>query len=204
MSGIANIRFEPPLGFQTQGGPGWKTEIIPLASGAEARNALWARPLKRWSVMGVPLTGAAMSDIQRFFNARSGPHEGFRFRDPFGYASGDSVTAEDTALGTGDGVTTTFQLSLNDGAETPRDVTRPVAASVMIAIEGVETSAFSVDDATGIVTFDTPPGVDAILTAGFEYDLPVRFASDRLEFSQPTNGAVQLVRLELVELREGA
>lgn len=203
MIAISDERFEPPIGFQTSGGPGWHTEIITKTSGAEARNALWSRPLRRWQVSGVPLDEGAATQLIRFFNARSGGAQGFRFRDPFGWRTGDPITAFGEALGTGDGSTTEYQLKFDDGSTVPRPVTRPVEATVKIAMDGVETSAFSVDGETGMVTFDIAPADGAVLTSGFEFDLPVRFETDRLDLSQPAMGSMQLVRLSLVEIREG-
>lgn len=204
MTEIADVRFEPPIGFQTSGGPGWRTEIMPLASGREVRNALWSGALRRWQVTGVPLTPDAAKPLIQFFNARSGPHQGFRFRDPFGWKTADTVTPLDQQIATGDGVTTAFQLVMDDGSASPKHVTRPVAASVRAALDGVETGAFTVDSETGILTFDLAPADGAIITAGFEFDLPARFETDQLDLSYSGNGVMQLVRLSLVELREGA
>lgn len=200
---IADVRFDPPIGFQTSGGAGWRTEIIPLANGREARNALWSGALRRWQVTGVPVTPDAANSLIRFFNARSGPAQGFRFSDPFGWRTAETVTPLDQAIGTGDGAATAFQMVLDDGAAVPKVITRPVLASVRVAIDGVETGAFSADSTTGILTFDSAPGDGAVLTAGFEFDLPVRFESDQLDLSYSGTGAMQLVRLSLVELREG-
>lgn len=206
MTPIENIRFDPPIGFQTSGGPGWKSEIVTLASGRETRNALWSRPLRKWQVMGVPLSEHAASELLRFFNARFGAAQGFRFSDPFGHSTarpGNSVSPLDEPLGIGDGETTQFQLNLDDGASAKRVITRPVAGSVRVAVDGAETTDFSVDDETGEISFASPPVSAAILTAGFTYDVPVRFETDTLELSQSGKGAFQLVRLSLVELREG-
>ena len=206
MSGIATVRFEPPAGFQTSGGPGWSTQIVTLASGREARNALWSAPLRRWQVAGVPLNKTGVDSLTRFFNARSGRQQGFCFRDPFAFSSaaaGMAISPEDQFLGTGDGETQTFQLVLDDGGSVPRVITRPVAESVRVALDGIETLAFSVDAETGLVSFDSPPDVGVGLTAGFEFDVPVRFDSDTMEMLQPSPGTFQLVRLGLLEVREG-
>lgn len=99
-------------------------------------------------------------------------------------------------------MTTEFQLVLDDGAAIPKTITRPVPASVRVAIDGVETGVFTLDSETGLLTFDAAPGDGAAITAGFEYDLPVRFETDQLDLSYAGNGAMQLVRLSLIELRE--
>lgn len=207
MSAVVNLRFDPPVGFQTSGGPGWKSEIVSLASGAEVRNALWSGPLRRWHLAGVVLTAEALQSLTHFFNARRGAHQGFRFRDPFGFqtgAPGSEITPFDQAIATGDGVTRAFQLVIHDGADVPRPITRPVASTMRVAIAGTETDGFTLDDATGLLTFETAPGHGAAITAGFAYDTPVRFEQDRLELARPGPGTFQLVQLGLVEIREVA
>ncbi len=205
MTPISESVFMPPAGFQTSGGPGWKTEIVQLASGAETRNALWANPLRKWQLAGVPVSFGEAQNLIRFFNARRGSHQGFLFRDPFGYSSaapGEAVTPYDEMLGLGDGVETEFRLSLDDGGEVPRVISRPVSDSVRIAVDGVEIVDFTLEPDTGLVTFSTPPEPGAIITAGFDYLLPVRFETDRIDLSQTSHGAYQLVRLALREVRE--
>lgn len=184
---VVNERFEPPTGFRTSGGPGWKTEIIARDNGVETRNLLWARPLRRWQITGVPVTGEAARDLIRFFNARYGAGQGFLFRDPFGGSSAGSsglITPFDQDIGRGDGEQMTFGLSLDDGAIARFPVTRPVLSSVRLALNGVETAAFSVNETTGEIVFNVPPPPDAVITAGFEFDLPVRFETDRLDLMQ--------------------
>ena len=202
MTEIADIRFEPPIGFQTTGGPRWRTEIVPLSNGCEVRNRVWSAPLRRWQVSGVPVDEAGSEALIDFFNARAGAHQGFRFRDPFGWRSAHPITPEDTPLGLGDGGRRSFQLTRNIGGNTLQPVTRPVGASVRVSIDGMETGAFTVESETGVVTFDTAPSNGAVLTAGYEYDLPVRFEADGLELSQTSNGARQLVRLSLLDVCE--
>lgn len=205
MTPIANTRFQIPLGFQTSGGPEWSTGIVSLTSGEEVRNAIWAQPLRKWQLVGVPLNEGAANDLLKFFNARSGAAQGFRFSDPFGHSTarpGFSVSPLDEHLGQGDGVADRFFLTRDDGSVMRKPVTRPVAGSVRMAIDGTEVTDVPVDDATGEVTFPSPPAPGTTLTAGFDYDLPVRFETDRLELSQTSSGAFQLVRLSLVEIRE--
>ncbi len=54
------------------------------------------------------------------------------------------------------------------------------------ALGGAE---FALDSATGIVTLDTPPDLDAVVTAGFLFDTPVRFDVDRLDLALDGFGA---------------
>jgi uncharacterized protein (TIGR02217 family) len=131
---------------------------------------------------------------------------GFRFRDPVDWKScapSQTISATDQALGVGDGDKTAFQLVkryADSEAFRDRVIVKPVEGAVLAAADGVLTTAFEVDWGTGVVTFDAPPDDGAILTAGFEFDTPVRFDADRLEVALVGHDAVRVVRAPLVEI----
>ena len=142
-------------------------------------------------------------ELIAFFEARGGRMRGFRFRDLLDWkscASSQVVSALDQGLGIGDGATLSFQLRKRSDSETDRIVTKPVAGSVVVAIDGVATEAFDVDPATGAVIFQAAPADGAILTAGFAFDVPVRFDADRLDMALVGHDAVRVLRAPLVEL----
>jgi uncharacterized protein (TIGR02217 family) len=119
------------------------------------------------------------------------------------------VTPLDQAIGTGDGVTATFQLAKTYGATYApyaRPIAKPVAGSVRVAVNGIEQtegSAFSVDTTTGIVTFLAGhiPASGAAIRAGFLFDVPVRFDSDYLEVDLSAFAAGSVPRIPLVEIK---
>ena len=129
-----------------------------------------------------------------FFRARRGAARGFRLTDPFDYSSNGMAgqpTANDQVIGTGDGQTATFQLVKHyGGGDEPqtRLITRPHGDSVRVSVDGVETSAFSLLS-QGKVALAAAPRAGAMVSAGFIFDVPVRFAEDRLDitarYSQP-------------------
>lgn len=105
--------------------------------------------------------------------------------------------------------TRTFQLAKTYGASFApwrRDIRKPVAGSVRLAVGGSEQaqgSAFTVDHATGLVTFALGhvPADGAVVTAGFEFDVPVRFDTDSLEVGIQgfEHGAIPAI--PLIEIR---
>jgi uncharacterized protein (TIGR02217 family) len=140
-----------------------------------------------------------------FFRARMGAARGFRLRDPFDDSSAGMTGAPgpaDQLLGTGDGTTTGFPLVKHYGAQ-QRRVTRPVAASLRVSIDGVERIGGWMLEAGGVVRFTTPPPAGAAVAAGFRFEVPVRFAEDRLAVSRATFLAGEAQAVELVEIREG-
>ena len=83
-----------------------------------------------------------------------------------------------------------------------RAITKPVAGSVRIALEGVEQpSGWSVDTTRGVVTFTTAPAAGAAVTAGFEFDVPVRFDTDALDVTLDLERLGSITSIPLIELR---
>jgi len=184
-----------------------KTDIAALVSGFEERNARWANSRRSYDV-GTGLR--SLHDLQSvltFFEERRGRLYGFRFRDPMDHAScpiGQQPQAGDQQLGIGDGETTSYQLTKTYGAQHApyqRKITKPVADTVRVALDGTETTAITIDETTGLVIFATPPLAGSQLTAGFQFDVPVRFDTDQLEFSLSGFEAGDIPSVPLMEIR---
>lgn len=204
MSGFHEVRLPLALAFGVSGGPERLTEIVSLASGRESRNALWAGSRRRWEVGGAVLKADLAHALIAFFEARGARLNGFRFRDPVDWKSCAPSAAPamtDQAMRRIDA--THFQLakqySSGEGSWR-RDIVKPVEGALLIAVDGVATTAFETDWTNGVVTFDSAPGGDAAVTAGFEFDTPVRFDADRLEMQLEGFDAVRVVRAPLVEV----
>ncbi len=206
MTGFHEIRLPLAASMGAVGGPERQTEIVRLASGAESRNARWSGSRRRWDVGGTVMRLDAAHDLLAFFEARGGRLNGFRFRDPVDWKScapGVAIAAADQGIGTGDGVATNFQLAKHytSGAETfARVIRKPVEGTVLIAVDGEPTTAFSVDLTTGVVTLENTPAEGVAVSAGFEFDTPVRFDLDRLDMALVGHGAARIVRAPLVEV----
>jgi uncharacterized protein (TIGR02217 family) len=205
------ILFPLDIALRSAGGPERKTEIVALGSGREERNARWAHSRRRYDAGYGVKTFDALSAVVAFFEERRGRLHGFRWRDRLDHSSatGASVTPLDQALGTGNGVISAFQLVKTYGATYApyaRPIVKPVAGSVRVAVNGTEQtlgSAFSVDTTTGIVTFlsgHVPASASAI-TAGFLFDVPVRFDTDYLELDLSAFAAGSVPRIPLVEIK---
>ncbi len=207
-----DIRFPLDISFGSTGGPERRTEIVTLGSGFEERNSPWASSRRRYNA-GYGLR--SLDDVHElisFFEARQGRLIGFRWKDRADWKScapGASVSADDQVIGTGDGATTSFALTktYQSGAGSyARDITKPVAGSVRIAVAGVEQTAgvdFDVDTMTGLVTFEAGaiPADGATVTAGFAFDVPVRFDTDFLEINLAAFEAGSIPHIPIVEVR---
>ncbi len=207
-----DIDFPLSLAFGASGGPQRRTEITELASGAEHRNAPHSHSRRRYNA-GVGIKSLEdLTKVIDFFEARRGSLYGFRFRDPVDHLScgpNDTPSPTDQNIGTGDGIETRFALVKHYGdakGRYARSITKPVINSVRAAINGVEQEEdrFTVDAVTGALIFNVPPPDASSVTAGFVFDIPVRFDTDQIELTLESFGAGQMASIPLLELRAHA
>lgn len=208
MSEIHDVRLDLELSVGARGGPEWTTQVTRLASGREFRNGSHAASRRRWDMTGKVLNLDELERLTAFFEARQGRLFGFLFRDATDASSavaGAVVSPVDQPVGTGDGETDTFQLSKqyeSGGAAVSRMITRPAPDSVRIALDGAEQLGGWSLATGGAIVFDTPPVAGAVITAGFEFDVPVRFDMDRLESVLSAPDAVRLGPAAVIEILE--
>lgn len=212
MSGFHEALFPLDISLRSGGGPSRSTEIVTLGSGREERNARWLHSRRRYDAGYGVKTFEALASVVAFFEERRGRLYGFRWRDRLDHSSalpGAAVTPFDQTIGTGDGVTASFMLTRAYGdvhAPYQRPIAKPVAGSVRIAVGGVEAAAgvaFTCDPTTGEVTFMPAhvPAAGATITAGYLFDVPVRFDTDYLEVDYSAFAAGAIPKIPLVEIR---
>lgn len=63
-------------------------------------------------------------------------------------------------------------------------------------------SGWSVDTTTGLITFTSPPAAGAVLTAGFEFDTPVRFDTDMIDVALKFERLGSIQSIPLIEVRK--
>ncbi|WP_419739884.1 phage distal tail protein, Rcc01695 family [Ruegeria sp.] len=204
------VRFPASLSFGSVGGPERRTDIVTLANGFEERNTPWAHSRRRYDA---GLGMRSLDDIETmisFFEARQGQMFGFRWKDWSDYKSG-SATADvdhgDQVIARGDGECTEFQLVKtysSGGVSYVRPITKPVLGTVRLGLdqdamrEGVD---YEVDLARGVVSFVAPPPEQVEITAGFEFDVPVRFDTDKIQTSVASFQAGDVPNVPVVEVR---
>jgi uncharacterized protein (TIGR02217 family) len=204
------IRFPPGLSFGAAGGPERRTEIVTLANGFEERNAPWEHSRRRYDAGAGLRSLDDMAKLIAFFEARRAQLYGFRWKDWSDYKSclpSREIGPLDQDLGRGDGNTRVFQLSKTyvSGEQIyVRPIRKPVKGSVQVALAAdpkVEALQFTVDTESGLITFMDPPDIDVRVTAGFEFDVPVRFDTDRIETSISTFNAGEVPSIPVIEVR---
>lgn len=188
-----DVLFPTAISRGSQGGPERKTEVVVLGSGHEERNSRWADSRRSYNAGYGTRSLDDLHAVIAFFEERRGRLHGFRWRDHADYKScapGAIPTPLDQTIGVGNGTTATFRLGKTYGsayAPFVRAITKPVVGSVLIAVAGVvkPPTAFTVDHTTGVVTFaaGSMPVSGAVVKAGFLFDVPVRFDTDKLELN---------------------
>lgn len=148
-----------------------------------------------------------LGQLIAFFRARRGAARGFRLSDPYDFSSNGMVgtpSMTDQLLGNGDGATATFQLVKNYGDPADpqvRQITRPRAQTLLVSVDGIETSAYTLE-AGGKIVLAVAPAAGAEIRAGFVFDVPVRFAEDRIDISGLNFAAGEAPSVPLIEIRE--
>lgn len=206
-----DVRFPLAISLGATGGPERRTDVVVLGSGAEQRNQRWADSRRRYDAATGVRDADDLYNVLMFFEERCGKLYGFRWKDYADYKScapRETVGATDQMIGVGDGVSDSYQLVKVYGSvwhPYTREIVKPVSGSVRIAVSGIEKTEdvdWSVDTATGIVTFsaDHVPASGAVVTAGFEFDVPVRLDQDAL-ITTLLNYAQGTAQISVVEIR---
>jgi uncharacterized protein (TIGR02217 family) len=210
MSGFHEVRFPLRVALGASGGPVRRTEIVNLSNGREQRNQRWRDSRRSYDAGSGIRSLSDLYAVLEFFEARRGQLYGFRFRDPIDWAScapGGTISPQDQVIGTGDGATAVFALvkAYQDaGGSWARRITKPVAGTVMVALDGVlvPETGYAVDLSTGMVTFAAghAPVAGALVQAGYEFDVPVRFDIDRIDVNLANFDAGRIPTIPLTEV----
>ena len=202
------VRFPDNISRGARGGPERRTQIVEMASGDEERNGSWADSRRRYDASYGIRKADNLAAVTAFFEARRGRLYGFRWKDWADYKSGlpsAGTLAADQPIGTGNGALTTFQLVklYTSGAQSwTRTITKPVAGTVALALNGLpQITGWTVNTTTGVVTFATAPALGVAITAGFEFDVPVRFDTETLDVTLDFERLGSITSIPLIEVR---
>ncbi len=197
--GFVEVQFPTDISYGSSGGPEYTTDIVASVSGHEQRNIHWSQARARFNVAHGVKTKAQLDALIAFFRARKGRAHGFRFKDWTDYQVSSQV------IGLGDGLVTQFQLVkkyTSGGATETRVISKPVAGTVNLYVNGVlKSTGVSVNTVTGMVTLTPAPAVGAAVSASFEFDVPVRFDTDKLSARLEAYGVHSWQDIPLVEVR---
>jgi len=207
MQPFDDVLYPFALGRNTAVAPEFSTTVTVTSSGHERRNSLWSDARVNFDVGPGIRSENELSELIAFFRARRGAAKGFRISDPFDFSSHQMTgtpTSTDQLIGVGNGAQADFQLIKNYGPQDEpqvRPITRPQANTVLVSVDGTPTTDWTLGEG-GVVSFQQAPANGADIRAGFLFDVPVRFAEDRIDVSGVNFAAGEAPSVPLVELRE--
>lgn len=198
MPGFHEVQFPTDISYGS-GGPEFSTDVVITHSGYEQRNVNWSDARAVYNVSHGVKTQTQLDSLIAFFRSRQGKAYGFRFKDWSDY----SVSGQQ--IGVGDGAETQFQLIkqyISPPTTISRDIKKPVDGTLTVYFDGIEqVSGVSLDSVSGVVTFSSAPASAVVITADFEFDVPVRFDTDRLSASLDSYGVNSWNNIPIVEVR---
>nr|BDD46837.1 glycoside hydrolase family 24 [bacterium] len=198
---FAEIQFPSDISYGAAGGPAYSTDVVETFGGYEQRNINWADARGKWNVAHGVKTLEQLNELIAFFRARQGKAIGFKFKDWSDYK------VEGAAIGTGDGTTSTFQLKkqYTSGSGTvERIIKKPIWGSVKVYLDASPLTfitEYTVNHSLGEINILTPPAGGEIITADFEFDVPVRFDTDELNISLDNFELGSWSNIPIVEIR---
>lgn len=217
-----DVRFPTRLTRGSTGGPQRRTEIVTLNNGWEARNAAWADSRRVYDAgLGVQ-SADDLAEVLAFFEARRGRLHGFRWKDWLDSTSAlpsANVAPTDQVLGLGTGIEKNFPLrkAYQSGEHIyHRSIALPLEGTVRVSVDGVEIAegagwtlveGAEIEPAAGgplpgkVVVFDSAPAIGVTVAAGYEFDVPVRFAEDEITVSLTAMEAGEIPSIPVVEVR---
>ena len=193
-----DVQFPSDISYGSSGGPQYLTDVVINHAGFEQRNIHWQQARARYNIAHGVKTQAQLDALIAFFRARKGRAHSFRFKDWTDYEAAAQM------LGTGTGSLRDFQLVKrysSGGVDEVRNVTLPVAGSVSVYVNGALSSGVSVNLTSGMVTFSTAPASGTVITADFQFDVPVRFDTDQLSARLENYGVRSWLDIPIVEVR---
>lgn len=223
------IEFPRKLALMAVGGPGYNTTVNEGFSGYEQRNQNWSQARARYTVSFENKTVAEWQAFEAMFHAARGMANGFRLFDPGDYSGTGQY------IGTGDGSNKVFQLQKTytfpiSNYSVVRPVQKPITSQILnyqgssltdtVAVydngapkthsAGYHTVGgydYTLDETTGVITFAVAPLASHIITADYQYHIPIRFDLDQLQkqfvtgVNAPGGALVTVTGIALVELR---
>lgn len=185
------------IAYGATGGPEWGTALFAAPGGWEQRTQFWAQVRGRWDVSFINVTKEQATVLVDFFRAVAHGRAGsFCFTDWRDHTF-------DNVIGTGDGIISSFQIVKVYTSGTlsyARPLTRPIVSRLVVTVNGVLTTAYTVTEPGGVVQFDAPPPSGAVISATGDFEVLVRLETDSLQITCVTSEVFSCMGLGLVEL----
>lgn len=194
-----DINLPDFMEIYAQGVSEFSTSCAITLSGRENRSSNINFPKRRYNLKNCKLSEVQFEIFNSFFIARLGSRYSFRLKDYFDY----KVINEQ--FGDADVQVGRLQLkkTYNDAVSSfLRKITKPRKDSIKFWFNGVQVDEWTVDYTAGIISFLKEIPQQTIITASYEFDVPVRFANDSFQYCLNNDGTISILDTELLEVFE--
>ncbi len=220
MAFLNSAIFPVDINLGSSGGPVFSTDVIEYGNGTEFRDSKWSSSRATINAAYNIKRREDALGIFNLFQVAKGRLNSFRVKDILDFSSkanGHGTPAQtDQTIGTGNGATTQFQIIktyTRDGYTQTRKITAPITGSLLVEVDGVlktETTDYTVDYTTGIITFVVAPPNEDVVKVGYFYHVKMRFDTDdlsQLQFvlaygNSPDNDRLSYGEIPLKEVLE--
>ncbi len=204
---IHHLALPETLALSVRRAQQFTTEIVTAASGFEIRNARRAMARRHYVLESGPIALSEGQKLSAFFDARHGRQYGFLLRDWMDAHTGlDAPMPDDETLLPLSGADNCFALIKTYRAQSgdvQRRIFKPRRDGFQLSANGRVLKMdidYRLDEVRGCVTLsDNSDNADS-LSAGFYFDTPVRFDSDRLEIERLEGDMVRVRSVPIIEL----
>lgn len=193
------IRFPESISIKSTTSINFNTNITSSKNGKEKRIINRSESIMVYDIVSGVKSKQDIEEVTKLFRLVKGRAIGFRYKDWLDYS------AINQQIDIGDGEKTKFQLiktytDLNSKNKYIREIKKPVENTVKISLDNIPNKSFSVDYTNGNIIFKETPANSTIITASFEFDVPVRFDSDELEISLDSLNSGKIKDIRLIEI----
>lgn len=168
------------------------TLITTGESGREQRRAKWGVPLREIELVFRNRTKTEAETLEDFFDSREGAYDSFYYKPLEEKAQGATYIIENESVHSSYADEDTSQISIY-----PIDASNFVLYDDGVAIDGAD---YTLNATTGVVTWITKPATTSVITASYDYYIPVRFDDDDLDIQRLRIGIYNM-KIVLKEVR---
>jgi uncharacterized protein (TIGR02217 family) len=164
--------------YGAEGGQAWDSTVIVYPNFRSVRNQNLSRPIGAWQLGDRVVSATDYQYLQSFLHATRGQVHSFNYKDWNDYCAIDEQLAN-----VGDGtlqITKTYGLLINGWVRSIKKLKPDDVVLKVDDVEQVEDTDYTLDDTSGLITWNAAPDTGAIVTWSGEFYVPVRFDRDVL------------------------
>lgn len=221
------VRFPTDISYGSTFGPEFSTDVVTMKNGSEQRNINWSQTRCSGNAVHNIRTEDQFQRLLAFFRNRKGKAYGFRFKDHSDYRGmfeyigwGNGATTafqlyrnyEDVVMNIADvrkiskpvqGTVHIYFLQYSDTSHVPWQDQANIRTAWAIGLPPTaeQIGTWRCDYTSGKITFNAPPPNMCAIISSFEFDVPVRFDTDKMPTSMEALQKYGWSDIPIIELK---